>query len=47
VDPPVLTADASIGTQVYWAGKTDYPELEKIGESPWKFHTANPNGYND
>jgi len=25
--------------------KTDFPELEKIVESAWKFHTANPNGY--
>ncbi|HML73468.1 MAG TPA: UDP-glucose 4-epimerase GalE [Anaerohalosphaeraceae bacterium] len=45
-DPPVLTADASKARSVLgW--KTDYPELEKIVESAWKFHTANPNGYND
>lgn len=45
-DPPVLTADASKArTVLRW--KIDYPELEKIVESAWKFHTANPNGYCD
>jgi UDP-glucose 4-epimerase len=43
-DPPVLTADASKARkELGW--KTDYPELEKIVESAWKFHTANPKGY--
>ncbi|MBM4104584.1 MAG: UDP-glucose 4-epimerase GalE [Planctomycetes bacterium] len=43
-DPPVLTADASKAKkELGW--KTDYPELEKIVESAWKFHTANPKGY--
>ena len=45
-DPPVLTADASKARKVLgWA--TDYPELEKIVESAWKFHNDNPNGYGD
>jgi UDP-glucose 4-epimerase len=43
-DPPVLTADASKAkNELGW--KTDYPELEKIVASAWKFHTAHPNGY--
>jgi UDP-glucose 4-epimerase len=43
-DPPVLTADASKAhKELGW--KTDYPELEKIVESAWKFHTTNPKGY--
>ncbi len=43
-DPPVLTADASKArSQLGWA--TDYPDLEAIVESAWKFHTENPNGY--
>jgi UDP-glucose 4-epimerase len=43
-DPPVLMADASKAKkELGW--KTDYPELEKIVESAWKFHTSHPNGY--
>ena len=43
-DPPVLTADAAKArSQLGW--KTDYPELETIIESAWKFHTDTPNGY--
>jgi UDP-glucose 4-epimerase len=43
-DPPVLTADASKAKkELGW--KTDYPELEKIVESAWTFHTAHPGGY--
>ena len=43
-DPPVLTADAS-KAQKELGWETDYPELEKIVESAWKFHTTHPNGY--
>ncbi len=43
-DPPVLTADAAKArTELGWT--TDYPELEPIVESAWKFHTDNPDGY--
>ena len=45
-DPPVLTADATKARQeLGWT--TDYPELETIVESAWKFHTDHPNGYGD
>lgn len=45
-DPPVLTADASKARrELGWT--TDYPELEKIVESAWKFHNDHPNGYGD
>lgn len=45
-DPPVLTADASKARrELDWS--TDYPELEKIVQSAWKFHTEHPNGYGD
>ncbi len=45
-DPPVLTADASKAhKELGWT--TDFPELEPIVESAWKFHTDNPNGYAD
>ncbi len=43
-DPPVLTAEAGRAKkELGW--KTDYPELEKIVESAWKFHTQRPGGY--
>ncbi|RKY10660.1 MAG: UDP-glucose 4-epimerase GalE [Planctomycetota bacterium] len=43
-DPPVLTADASrASAELGWT--TDYPELETIVESAWKFHNDHPNGY--
>ena len=43
-DPPVLTADAAKAReQLGWT--TDFPELEAIVESAWKFHTDNPDGY--
>ncbi|MBP8605333.1 MAG: UDP-glucose 4-epimerase GalE [Phycisphaerae bacterium] len=43
-DPPVLTADASKARrELGWT--TDFPELEIIVESAWKFHTRHPNGY--
>jgi UDP-glucose 4-epimerase len=45
-DPPVLTADATKAQKILgW--KTDYPELVKIVESAWTFHTTNPNGHSD
>ena len=43
-DPPVLTADATKARQeLGW--RTDFPELEAIIESAWKFHIDHPNGY--
>jgi UDP-glucose 4-epimerase len=43
-DPPVLTADAAKARrELGWA--TDFPELEAIVQSAWKFHTDNPDGY--
>jgi len=43
-DPPVLTADASKARQeLGWV--TDFPELEPIVESAWKWHLNNPSGY--
>lgn len=43
-DPPVLTADATKArTELGWT--TDYPQLEAIVQSAWKFHAAHPNGY--
>jgi UDP-glucose 4-epimerase len=45
-DPAVLTADASKAqTELGW--KTKYAELETIVESAWKWHSQNPNGYED
>lgn len=45
-DPPVLTADASKAKkELGWS--TNYPELETIVQSAWKFHTEHPNGYGD
>lgn len=45
-DPPVLTANASKARkELGWT--TDFPELEKIVESAWKFHNDHPNGYGD
>lgn len=43
-DPPVLTADAGRArTELGW--RTEYPKLETIVESAWKFHVENPDGY--
>ena len=43
-DPPVLTADASKARkELGWT--TDFPQLEKIVESAWKFHNDHPEGY--
>ena len=45
-DPPVLTADASKARkELGWV--TDFPDLESIVESAWKWHTDRPNGYDD
>jgi len=45
-DPPVLTADASKAIkELGW--KTEFPDIKPIVESAWKWHTENPNGYND
>ncbi|MHC5181668.1 MAG: UDP-glucose 4-epimerase GalE [Planctomycetota bacterium] len=45
-DPPVLTADAT-KARVELGWTTDFPELEKIVESAWKFHNDHPNGYGE
>jgi len=45
-DPPVLTAD-STKAQKELGWKLQYPQLEKIVESAWKFHTQHPDGYED
>ncbi len=45
-DPPVLTADAAKACrELGW--KTDYPSLESIVQSAWKFHTTHPDGYGE
>jgi len=45
-DPPVLTADATKAkNELGW--RTDYPELEKIVQSAWKWHNNHPDGYRD
>ncbi|MFA6175152.1 MAG: UDP-glucose 4-epimerase GalE [Phycisphaerae bacterium] len=44
-DPAVLTADAAKAKKsLGW--KVKYPELEKIVETAWKWHSKNPEGYN-
>jgi len=45
-DVPVLTADSS-KAQKELGWKTDYPELEGIVKSAWKWHNEHPNGYED
>jgi UDP-glucose 4-epimerase len=43
-DPPVLTADAAKAKkELGW--KVQYPELEKIVETAWRWHNKYPNGY--
>jgi len=43
-DPPVLTADASKARrELGW--ETDFPDLESIVRSAWKFHESHPEGY--
>lgn len=45
-DPPVLTADAAKAIkELGW--KVQYPELEKIVETAWKWHSRHPDGYTD
>ncbi len=45
-DPAVLTADATKAkTELNWQPK--FGELEKIVETAWKWHSTNPNGYDD
>ncbi len=43
-DPPILTADASKAIkELGW--KVKYPQIEKIVETAWQWHSKNPNGY--
>ena len=45
-DPAVLTADATKAkNDLGW--EPQMPELEKIVETAWKWHSQNPNGYKD
>jgi len=45
-DPPVLVCDsAKAKTELGW--KTELPELEKIVETAWKWHSEHPDGYKD
>jgi UDP-glucose 4-epimerase len=45
-DPPVLTADSTKArTELGWT--CDFPELKDIVKSAWKWHSQNPDGYND
>jgi UDP-glucose 4-epimerase len=45
-DPAVLTADAAKARKTLgW--KVKFPELEKIVETAWKWHSEHPNGYGD
>jgi UDP-glucose 4-epimerase len=45
-DPAVLTADATKAeSELGW--KPQYPELEMIIESAWKWHSEHPDGYPD
>jgi UDP-glucose 4-epimerase len=44
-DPPVLTSDSTKAREILgWKPQT--PQLEKIVESAWKWHTSRPDGYN-
>ncbi len=43
-DPPILTADATRATkELGW--KIKYPQIEKIVETAWQWHSKNPGGY--
>ncbi|MDD5010724.1 MAG: UDP-glucose 4-epimerase GalE [Phycisphaerae bacterium] len=43
-DPPVLTADATRAIkELGW--KIKYPQIEKIVETAWQWHSKNPDGY--
>jgi len=45
-DPPVLTSDATKAkTELGW--KPELPQLEKIVETAWNWHSKNPDGYAD
>ena len=45
-DPPVLTSDATKAkTELGW--KTQFPEMEKIIETAWRWHNEHPDGYPD
>jgi UDP-glucose 4-epimerase len=45
-DPPVLTSDATKAKkELGW--KTEFPELEKLVATAWKWHNKHPNGYPD
>jgi len=45
-DPPRLVASASKAiNELGW--KPQFPKLEQIVESAWKWHQRNPNGYPD
>jgi len=45
-DPPVLTADASRAQrELGWTPR--FPELKKIVETAWTWHTSHPDGYPD
>jgi len=45
-DPPVLTSDATKAkSELGW--KTQLPQLEKIVETAWNWHSKNPDGYAD
>ena len=45
-DPPQLVGDSRKAREVLgW--KPQFPELEKIIESAWNWHRANPDGYSD
>ncbi|MHC4159025.1 MAG: UDP-glucose 4-epimerase GalE [Planctomycetota bacterium] len=45
-DPPVLTSDATKAlNELGW--KAEIPELEKIVETSWRWHSEHPDGYPD
>ena len=45
-DPPALYADATKAkTELNW--QVQYPDIESIVSSAWKWHSAHPNGYAD
>ncbi len=45
-DPSVLVADAQ-KAKAMLGWKPEFPELRQIIDSAWKWHTANPDGYQD
>jgi UDP-glucose 4-epimerase len=45
-DPPALYADATKAkTELGWT--VQYPTIEPIVESAWKWHKSHPDGYGD